>query len=367
MSLDRVIPAVSIALIALAIGPRAQEKQAPTFRTQIEAVSVDVSVLDNHRRPVTGLHAEDFRILIDGHPRPVIAFAAVDAVASKRRPAQLPPGLSVMNANSSAALIPEAASPGRIVAIVISRSRRDLAVAAREIARNVVEQLEPDDLGMVIFPERDGTSIATHDKTALLHQIEDAAVPLAMGEPGHSDPCRSAVFDAMSTYAEAVRDISTRRKVLLLVTPLLTITVQSPCSAAFAASRERLLRALRVSNVTVYTVDPSGLQTLAKDATVGTREGVQSNGRLDRTPVMRANLERQGNLLVLPDLTGGRWFMNTNRPEESVQIIFAETASYYVLCFQPDTAAKPGAHRVLITVSRQDARVIARTEWDARH
>jgi VWFA-related protein len=343
----------SLMVFVLSIPSRGQDQQTPTFRTQVEAVALDVSVLDARRRPITGLTADDFTIL--------------DALASHRRLTQFPSSLSVANVDPSRPSIPDAASPGRIVAIIINRSRRDLTVMARQIARTVVEQLEPDDLAMVIFPERDGTSVATSDKTALLTQIESAAVPLAMGEPGAGgDGCRNRVFDAMSTYAEAVRDISTRRKVLVLITPVVTLTVQNECAAAFAASRERLFRALRVSNVTVYTVDPTGLQTLAKDATVQTREGSQSNGRLDRTPVMRANLERQGNLLVLPDLTGGRGIMNTNRPDESIRDIFAETASYYALGFQPESAAKRGTHAISVTVSRRNVHVVARTEWDAK-
>jgi VWFA-related protein len=174
------------------------------------------------------------------------------------------------------------------------------------------------------------------------------------------------VFDAMSAYAEAVGDISTRRKVLFVITSTLTFTIQNECAAALAAARERRFRALRVSNVTVYPVDATGLQTLAKDATVQTREGSQSNGRLDRTPIMQANLVRQGNLGVLPDLTGGRAIMNTNRPDASVPDVFAESASYYVLGFQPETPVKAGAHSVEVRVSRRDVHVVARTEWDAR-
>jgi hypothetical protein len=125
---------------------------------------------------------------------------------------------------------------------------------------------------MVIVPGRGDTSTATSDKTVLLEQIESAAIPLAMGEPGDhgAAPCRSAAFDAMSAYAEAVGDISTRRKVLFALIPVLTFSVQNECAEALAASRDRLFRALRASNVTVYTLDPTGLQTLAKDATVQT-------------------------------------------------------------------------------------------------
>jgi VWFA-related protein len=369
MRLDRSV-AVSIAAIFVAIGVSAQDKQAPTFRTEVEAVSVDVSVLDAHRHPVIGLHTDDFSIFVDGHARPIIAFAAVDALASHRRLTQFPSGLMIGNVDPSRLSLQEAARPGRMVAIVMpfNHSARDLTVMARQIARTIVDQLEAADVAMVLFPGRDGTSTATSDKTALLAQIESAAIPLAMGEPGvhGGDPCRTTLFDAMSAYAESVRDISTRRKVLVVVTNVMTFTVQNECAAALAAARERLFHALRVSNVTVYTADPTGLQTLAKDATAQTHEGSHSDGRLDRTPIMQANLVRQGNLLVLPDLTGGRGIMNTNRPDEAVRDIFTETASYYVLGFQPESPVKSGAHDIRVSVSRPDVHVVARSAWDAR-
>jgi VWFA-related protein len=370
MSLGRVVVALSVVISAVSAGPFAQGKQAPTFRTEVEAVSVDVSVLDAHRHPITGLRGDDFTILVDGRARPIIAFAAVDAFASHRRLTQFPRSLSVTNVDPSRPMLPEAASPGRIVAIVMpfNHTVRDLTVTARQIGRTIVEQLDSGDLAMVLFPGREGTSTATSDKMALLTQIESAAIPLAMGEPGAGgrDPCRNALFDAMSAYAESVRDLSTRRKVLFVITNTMTFTVQNECAAALAAARERLFHALRVSNVTVYTVDPTGLQTLAKDATVRTREGSHSDGRVDRTPIMQANLQRQGNLLVLPDLTGGRGVINTNRPDESVQDIFAETASYYVLGFQPDSPVKSGTHAISVRVTRRNAHVVARSAWDAR-
>src|SRR3974390_1696029 len=126
MRLLRFVAAMTV-LIATATGPRAQERQAPTFHSQIVAVSIDVSVLDNHRHPVIGLPADDFTILVAGHVHPAIAFAAVDALASKGRLRQFPPSLSVANADP---LGPSAGagSPGRIVAIIVSPPHRDLSV-----------------------------------------------------------------------------------------------------------------------------------------------------------------------------------------------------------------------------------------------
>ena len=52
--------------------------QAPQFRSRVELVHLDVSVLDNNRRPVKGLAAEDFTIHEDGKPQQVMVFSAID-------------------------------------------------------------------------------------------------------------------------------------------------------------------------------------------------------------------------------------------------------------------------------------------------
>ena len=43
----------------------------PQFRTSIDIVHMDVSVLDSRRRPVRGLTPADFTILENGKPQPV--------------------------------------------------------------------------------------------------------------------------------------------------------------------------------------------------------------------------------------------------------------------------------------------------------
>jgi len=50
---------------------------APTFRTNLGLVQIDVSVLDKRRRRVLCLTADDFTVTIDGERRPVVAFKAV--------------------------------------------------------------------------------------------------------------------------------------------------------------------------------------------------------------------------------------------------------------------------------------------------
>ena len=56
----------------------AGQQPKPTFKTGVEAVTLDVSVLDKERHPVRGLTAADFTILEDGQPQKIQTFSAID-------------------------------------------------------------------------------------------------------------------------------------------------------------------------------------------------------------------------------------------------------------------------------------------------
>src|SRR5687767_11324903 len=67
---------VGLALVASSIVAAAQQ-EVPRFRSGVDVVQFTVTVLDKERRPITGLTAADFEVLVDGKPRPIAAFAAV--------------------------------------------------------------------------------------------------------------------------------------------------------------------------------------------------------------------------------------------------------------------------------------------------
>lgn len=76
------------------------------------------------------------------------------------------------------------------------------------------------------------------------------------------------------------------------------------------------------------------------------------------------HLQRQGNLQVLPDRTGGRAVLNTNGPDLAVPEIFRESGSYYLIGFRP---ASPGAsgrfHRITVKTARRGLDVRARSGY----
>src|ERR1051326_792866 len=73
------VPVAACGLLAWTAAVRSQTtSQRPTFQAGVDVVQVDVSVLDQNRRPVRGLTAADFSVLVDGKKRPIVAFAPVE-------------------------------------------------------------------------------------------------------------------------------------------------------------------------------------------------------------------------------------------------------------------------------------------------
>jgi hypothetical protein len=63
-----------------------QHQVPPIFRTQVDVIQLDVSVLDKDRRPVRGLQQSEFTVLENGKPQRIVAITEIDAV--ERDPAQ---------------------------------------------------------------------------------------------------------------------------------------------------------------------------------------------------------------------------------------------------------------------------------------
>ncbi len=84
----RQLVAVALALGVAVLAVRAQEPVATLqdpFRTGVDVIQLDVSVLDDERRPVRGLSAADFTVLEDGKPQRIVAVDGsrpVDEIAT---------------------------------------------------------------------------------------------------------------------------------------------------------------------------------------------------------------------------------------------------------------------------------------------
>ena len=169
--------------------------QQAVFRSAVDLVHLDVSVLDKNRKPVRGLTAADFTILEDGQPRPVAAFAALDAKPAAPPPASADDWVRRVGPDvqsNEIARTPE----GRLFVLLIDDALMPPDAAAvktaKDVARKMIERLSPGDQMAVVFTmnSRNAQNF-TSDREKLLA----AAGTIAAGSAAHLMGWDTAVFD----------------------------------------------------------------------------------------------------------------------------------------------------------------------------
>ena len=369
-------------------------QELPRFKGGIDVVQFTATVLDKDRRPVTGLTAADFEVLVDGKPRPLAAFAAV-TLPEGALPAS--PAASAVASVAPDVQTNQLPAEGRLVVIVMDRSitNGEPMRAARAVANAAIERLGPADLAGVVYtysgarrysqgltadrarlraavnevavgaleepPPPPSASEAAANRGAMPAPKPQSRVQLASDELSGECRCGVCVPDTLTALAKALTGASARHKSILFVgsdVALASPDTSSYCAAFIYPARDRLTRALDEANVTFHVVDPRALEYLGETA-----ESAVPVGRAD----MSTNLQRQQNLSILPDYTGGRVVLNSNKPEIAVGPIFDEDRSYYVLAIPRDPAGSKADDRrqIRISVKRSDVTVRTRNLYFA--
>ena len=141
------ISLAGLCILSSVAGLAGQQESRPQFRTGVELVQLDVTVLDNQRRPVTGLNASDFTVLDDGVETPIRAFTPVELA----RPLAAPP-VWAGDISPDAVTNQATREDGRLLVILLDRSipPEQPTITARKIATNAVQSLGPNDLAAVL-------------------------------------------------------------------------------------------------------------------------------------------------------------------------------------------------------------------------
>ena len=122
-----------------------QQQPAPTIRLAVDLVPVDVSIIGDDGRPLTGLTAKDFALDVDGRPRRIVSAQYVSSIREHAAaPAASPPTFSS-----------NAAGGGRLILFVVDRNniapgrgRQAMDAASRFLAKLT----SADRVGLVAFP-----------------------------------------------------------------------------------------------------------------------------------------------------------------------------------------------------------------------
>ena len=134
-----------------------QQPEQPRFETSAEVVLVDVTVVSGNGEPVTGLTASDFKLVVNGQPRPVHTVQFITSRGMKA-PVETP-RLADVSSN-------DGPSTGRLLLFVIDENylRVGGARAVLRTAERVMETLAPGDLvGVARLPTgRGGVEFTTN-------------------------------------------------------------------------------------------------------------------------------------------------------------------------------------------------------------
>jgi VWFA-related protein len=164
---------VTAALIFVTTGVLAVTAQDVVFRTSVDLLTVDATVLDREGRPTTDLGADDFVIKIDGQPRRIVSAQFVSQQVNGRVQASLFARHFSSNENADA---------GRLVVVAVDEAhiRRLEGRSALHAASRFIDELDPVDRVAVTGLGRSGAIQFTRDRVALKQRLD------ALG--GQSDP-----------------------------------------------------------------------------------------------------------------------------------------------------------------------------------
>jgi VWFA-related protein len=402
------------------------------FRSAVSVVALDVSVFDKNRQPVRGLTAADFTVLEDGKPQPVVAFSAVDVPDA---PAAPPTAKWMRDVTPDVQTNVVAQAPeGRLFVLLLDDALMPLdpavAETAKKIARSVIDRLSPGDQVAVVFSAHsEGSQNFTSDRAKLLKAVDtlhtgsagyamgwDSAVEIP-GPPGSPVPIgwavmidgdanfRIASLRTLHDVADTLIAAPKRRKALIFVTPGVPVDPDAAMpadivrttkygisraprdmNAQLTSDLPALYQAMRRANVTIYTIDPCGLDGInafVKGAVQGLRamSGKTSQPAPDQDwyglwlikdgpprpydvgqRVARQDLEF---MQTAAANTGGKAIVNTNEYDTGIAQIFHENASYYVLGYDAPEKNQPGStHRLTVKVNRPGVDVRTRSGYD---
>ena len=158
--------------------------QGPRFRTGIDLVAVDVSVVDQNGRPVDDLLAPDFLVKIDGEARRVVSadLVKVDVEAARRQQDDKTESFYTSNL---------APPKGRRIVLAIDQVRigPGSLKPVLDAASRFLDRLTPlDEVSLVAFPEPGVRIDFTNDKLRLRRALQSL-----VGHPQGTTPKRHSI------------------------------------------------------------------------------------------------------------------------------------------------------------------------------
>ena len=363
-------------------------QQPPPFRAGVDVIELDVSVLDDDGRPVTGLTAADFTVREDGRPQQIVSVSYVEAAsADPARSARMrfvQPDVAINN-------LADRAGGSRLFAIVLDDMNippddSDIVISARETARYIVEQMNPSDQAAVVYVNDAGkTQDFTNDQRKLFEAIDKfvpdppdyiAATPRGTGQGGGDMPYRysSALarspclrdqpgVPALDAVTTALASVPGLRKTLVFISVGMPVSFGSrdTCGSTRDAIMKDVFRKAQRANINIHTIDPAGYNGY-KDY-LDLRRARQGRALVRREPP--GNIRQLKDFLkIVAENTGGQVVVDTDAILPGVDRIFREYSAYYMVGYESSNGRPDGRFREIdVDVDRDDVTIRARSGY----
>lgn len=383
------------ALLAVPLDAQNPTQEPPVFRSDIDVVRLDVTVIDKDRRPVRDLTASDFMVTEDGRPQRIVAVSEIRAAEDPPLTARMRFIPRDVVANDRV----DRLGDGRVFVLLLDDFNVPfdddrIIRETRQWARYAVDSMGPSDVAAVVFTAQAGNTVDfTDDRTKLLDAIDRFQPPertgftqptprgmgpmegdmvqrwapvLARSECSRSQPL-AATIERVTRRLSAIPN---RRKTVLMLTTGVGLTVGESrgCPGELAQMIRDAFRTAARTNINIYPVDPAG--------TSGYQEYLQHPMRNMKGPFFPRAMDmgtasayaRQHRdfLKTVAENTGGVAVVATDNIEVELDRVFAEDGSYYLVGYQSSNTRADGRFRqIKVTVNRPGLEVRARSGYFA--
>jgi VWFA-related protein len=330
---------ISVRALVLAVGTVAsfafsqeQRPQVPTFRGGVDAVLVDVVVVDRDGKPVSGLERDDFQVFEDGVPQTIATFDVTDWTSY------------VGERVDGASLEGDVNTYPRRFILILNRQGaqfEQLNRAKRDLATFIVESMAEGDEAMVIdigYSLKVVQDFQAGKETTLqaVRKLSQMQIDYPMGR----DRAAQQIYRDLESLGQALLGIPGRKIVILFTNELFTFAPAGSRGTDNSFSLRKAVEALNQANSSVYTLDLRGPDSFASF---------------------------EGGLSPLATETGGRYFRNNTSFGPPLRRIGEENQRYYLLSYVSTNPELDGSYRKIeVKVAREGATVIARPGYFAR-
>jgi len=183
----------------------AMMQQQPAFRTGVDLVAVEVTVIDRDGAPIAGLTPADFEVSISGHARRVVKAEWLTYGAER-----ITPTTATLAGDAPGPPVTRAPRRQYVIAIDEESFQPAAAIAAKTAAARFIDKLRPDDyVGVYAYPTGKANMALTQDHAAV-KKVLDGVNALRHEPPGRFHMNAAEIVDIANGDKEVLRNVVER-------------------------------------------------------------------------------------------------------------------------------------------------------------